>query len=169
MFHSILVAVDGSQHSDAALAEAVDVARTQGATVTLLRAWQPLTSWSAVGMVPSVANDQALFDSIETSARSELQESRRHVPAGIQVAALLAQGPAAQAILDEVARGGHDLVVMGSRGRGGAASLLLGSVSQGVLHHCVVPTLVVHAAAPALEPRNLEANGVAEPLLTRTR
>jgi nucleotide-binding universal stress UspA family protein len=47
-------------------------------------------------------------------------------------------------LLKQIAEGQHDLVVMGSRGRGAVRSALLGSVSHHVLHHSDVPVLIVH-------------------------
>ena len=51
------------------------------------------------------------------------------------------------ALLKQIREGGHNLVVMGSRGRGAVRSALLGSVSHHVLHHSEVPVLITHSAA----------------------
>jgi nucleotide-binding universal stress UspA family protein len=63
------------------------------------------------------------------------------------VRALSVDAPGADAILDEAHNGGHDLVVVGSRGRGEVASILLGSVSHRVVHESRVPVLIVHVSA----------------------
>jgi len=60
---------------------------------------------------------------------------------------------AAAAIIRRAAEGAHDLIVMGSRGRGGAAAALLGSVSHSVLNHSPVPVLIVHAQDAAASRR----------------
>jgi nucleotide-binding universal stress UspA family protein len=58
-----------------------------------------------------------------------------------------AEEPAASAILREIAEGGSDLVVMGSRGRGALGSALLGSVARAVVGGSEVPVLAAHSAA----------------------
>jgi nucleotide-binding universal stress UspA family protein len=56
------------------------------------------------------------------------------------------EGSPAERILAQVESGGHDLVIMGSRGRGTIASLFLGSVSSNVLQQSLVPVLIVRQA-----------------------
>jgi nucleotide-binding universal stress UspA family protein len=69
------------------------------------------------------------------------------VPDGIPVSSVVRRGQAAAEILKRVEDAEHDLVVMGSRGRGAATSLLLGSVSHAVLDHSRVPVLIVRDRA----------------------
>ena len=67
------------------------------------------------------------------------------VPEDVPVSTVVRRGPAAEAILERVETGEHDLVVMGSRGLGQAGALLLGSVSRAVLAHSPVPVLIARA------------------------
>ena len=144
MFHSILVPVDGSAHADAALAQAVDLARCQHARITVLCAWRPFT-WYGGSVAPVGVDVQQLESDLEAETRRIAEAARDRVPDGIDVdTAVVCERPA-DAIIREVERGGHDLIVMGSRGHGGLRSLLLGSVSTSVLHRSRVPVMVVHA------------------------
>jgi nucleotide-binding universal stress UspA family protein len=144
MFHSILVPVDGSAHADAALVQAVDLARCQGARITLLAAWRPFI-WYGGAVAPVGVDVEQIESDVEAEARRIAEAARDQVPAGIETEVVVACERPADAIIREVERGSHDIVVMGSRGRGSLRSLLLGSVSLSVLHRSRVPVMVVHA------------------------
>lgn len=73
MFKDVLVAVDGSQHADAALDEAIDRPRTQGARLTLLPAWQAFVSW--VGLAPATPISDDLIAEVEQHARQTLDQA----------------------------------------------------------------------------------------------
>jgi nucleotide-binding universal stress UspA family protein len=146
MFRSILVPVDGSAHADAALTQAIELARCQGARITLLSAWHPFV-WYGGAVAPVGLDVGQLESDVEAETRRAAETARDRIPAGIDTDVVIVCERAAEAILHEVERGGHDLVVMGSRGRGSLRSLLLGSVSMSVLHHSRVPVMVVHATA----------------------
>jgi nucleotide-binding universal stress UspA family protein len=149
LFHSILVGVDGSAHAQRAVREAADIAAAEKASLTLISAYSSLLPWSAA-IVPAGLT-QATMDQVAAAARDEAQSALTAaaalVPAGVQVRALSVDGAPADAILDEARTGGHDLVVVGSRGRGEVASILLGSVSHRVVHESHVPVLIVHVDA----------------------
>jgi nucleotide-binding universal stress UspA family protein len=146
MFTKVLVAYDRSSHSRAALVHAIDIARTQQAQLTVLTSYSTVLAWPAMA-APGVS--QGIYDELIEGARAEAQsaldEVVEQVPAELAAATRLVDSPAADAILAEVNQGGHDLIVMGSRGRGDARSMLLGSVSHHVLHASHVPVLVVTA------------------------
>jgi nucleotide-binding universal stress UspA family protein len=84
-------------------------------------------------------------------AERVLREAVERVPDDVSVTTVLTEKPIRKAILERIEEGHHDLVVMGSRGRGAVRSAVLGSVSHHVLHHSPVPVLVVHADDPAPE------------------
>lgn len=145
MFHSILVALDGSPHADQALTEAIDLAACQQARLTLFTAIAP----GAFGYTGTGEAVVAAIEQAEAEAETILQDARARVPDQVPVATLVTNEPVMPALVHQITDGGHDLVVMGSRGHGAVRSALLGSVSQHVLHHSPVPVLVVHARQPA--------------------
>ena len=143
MFRSILVAVDRSQAADAALNEAIDLARAEGARLTLICVAAPLP-WqiAAAAYLPLPGEDE-----LEREARETLERAESIVPEGVPVSTALRRGRIAEEILKRVETGEHDLVVMGSRGLGRAGSLLLGSVSRAVLAGSHVPVLIARAGS----------------------
>ena len=90
----------------------------------------------------------ALAD-IGEKARQETEAIVRaaveRVPDSVGVRTVVTDAPPRPALIDQIDAGGHDLVVMGSRGRGAVRSALLGSVSHHVLHHTRIPVLIVRA------------------------
>ncbi|MGH3040170.1 MAG: universal stress protein [Gaiellaceae bacterium] len=146
MFHSILVAVDGSKSAERALLEAVELARAVGARLTLISVATPPRWPVAAGpyLVPLPSEDE-----LERGAEALLERLEELVPEDVPVCSVVRRGNVASAILDRVRDAEHDLVVMGSRGHGPLRTLLLGSVSQAVLDHSRVPVLVVRSAAGA--------------------
>lgn len=156
MFKHILVAVDGSPHADRALDEAIDLARMSEGTLTLVTVVPPLSGWFVARQqsLPPTANPTAggplpsdlarLHDSLVQEHRQILEQAEAKVPNGVPSTELLLEGRVGEAIVGQVRAGGHDLVAMGSRGRGELRSMVLGSVSHEVLHDSPVPVLIAH-------------------------
>ncbi len=144
MFKHILVAVDGSAHSERALDEAIDLAQQGDAALTLVTVVPDVSTLALGGGFAPAIDYQGLSDDLDREYKELLEGEQAKLPAEDRFRAILLRGRPARAIVDEVKAGGHDLVVMGSRGRGGLRSMMLGSVSQEVLHASPVPVLVVH-------------------------
>ncbi|PZS36343.1 MAG: hypothetical protein DLM58_01935 [Pseudonocardiales bacterium] len=150
MFRKVLVAFDGSPHAEAALEHAIDLARSEGAGLTLLTARRsyydlgPGAGLSAEGGLP-VINAEEVDHSLQDEAQALLDRAR--VARASRGGSGYRAGDRArrQAVLAQIREGRHDLVVMGSRGRANVRSLILGSVSHNVLHHSHVPVLIVPA------------------------
>lgn len=147
MFRNILVAIDGSAHARRALAEASDLATATEGALTLITSVPDPNAWVLGGSYGTVVDIEELRRGAEVEYRALLEEAAASVPENLRPREVLAYGPPAQAIVEQVRAGGHDLVVMGSRGRGGVRALMLGSVSHQVLNTSPVPVLVVHAEA----------------------
>lgn len=140
MFRRILVAFDGSPHAEAALADANELACANRGRLTVIAVVPVPSLW--VGAAGEVPLDLSGEESLENEFGSMLDRAVETVPADVPVTKLLKRGPAARAILAEARENPHDLIVMGSRGRGDLRSLLLGSVSHAVLRASPVPVLI---------------------------
>lgn len=155
MFRSILVALDGSASAANALEEAIAVARRDGARLTLISvAAPPRFRVMSPYVLPYPTEDDLL-----EAAERIVDEAQALVPDEVPVCTVVRRGPAAKAILDRVTCGEHDLVVMGSHGRGRLRAFLLGSVSRAVARSSPVPVRVVRegssGSAPVVAPEEL--------------
>jgi nucleotide-binding universal stress UspA family protein len=143
MFQNILVAIDGSRDADHALAQAIDLAESEHARLTL---------FSAVVMPPTAAYFGAgagvagmLARNAESETETLLRDAVGRVPDGVSVTTVQSRDPVRPALIRQITKGRHDLIVMGSHGRGALRSVMLGSVSHYALNHCPVPVLIVHS------------------------
>ena len=138
MFSHILIAVDGSTHSDEALVYARGMAENFGARLMLVHAY-PQTS-DLLGYEDFerlVSRRQAAGQEVIDAARRQLGDS------GADIHENLLEGPEAEAILAAAETHGVDLIVMGTRGRGSIEGLLFGSVSRKVTHLAPCPVLLI--------------------------
>jgi nucleotide-binding universal stress UspA family protein len=145
----IVAGVDGSDEGREALRWAVDEARLRHASVFAVHAWQVPVMPVDVAPVPAPALEvTTLLPEIETGARRLVEQEVAEVShEGVDVEAVTVDGPAATALI-EAARGA-DLLVVGSRGRGGFTGLLLGSVSAQVAQHAPCPVVICRRSADA--------------------
>jgi nucleotide-binding universal stress UspA family protein len=150
MFLNILVAIDGSPDADQALTQAIDLAESQHARLTLFSAPVEPPTVAFVGVSSEATAN--LFRDAKAEAETVLKTAVHRIPDQVSVSSVLSSEPVRPALIHQITAGHHDLVVMGSRGRGALRSMLLGSVSHYVLHHSPAPVLIVHAdAARGLE------------------
>ena len=146
----IVVGIDGSPPSEEALRWALAEARLRGAELEVVHAWE----FPAVGVAPygGVSMPVITRDELEKAAEALVRRTVRDVigaEAGppVSVSTVVRAGKAADVILAESK--GAAMVVVGARGRGGFAALVLGSVSSQVVHHAPVPVVVIPSAAAA--------------------
>jgi nucleotide-binding universal stress UspA family protein len=144
--HEVVVGVDGSTAAGAALTFAADAAARAKARLTVVCSWTPAssTAWaSAYGAAyPDHAHDEVERAHAERIA-AEAAGLALSLHPGLDVRVHVTEGAAATTLPAAAADAG--LLVVGSRGRGGFASLLLGSVSHVVIQAAPCPVAVVRA------------------------
>jgi nucleotide-binding universal stress UspA family protein len=146
---TIVVGIDGSPASHAAARWALAEASLRNARVIAVHAWSyiPLAAVGDPGMIPMPAGDlPGQLELEEKAATEELDRSLSEAfPDGLsaELEKRLVEGDAAEALVAEARDA--ELVVVGSRGRGGFKSALLGSVSGHVVQHAGCPVVVVKA------------------------
>lgn len=149
----ILLATDGSEDAGFAARAATDLAKETGAKLCVAHAWRPVqTGYPTV----TGADHYYLY---EREARRVLDGSVDEIEefGGIVVEPRLLQGPPIDAILDLAEEIQPDLVVVGSRGLGTVGRLLIGSVSEGIVHHARFPVLVMRGGREAWPPERVVA------------
>jgi nucleotide-binding universal stress UspA family protein len=139
MFLNILAGVDGSASSRRALEHAVALARMGNARLTLITVAPPVSSYVTLAGVSS----DAMRTELDKWAAEILATASAEVPEDVIAHQVQRAGDAGPEIVDEIRRGGYDLVVLGSRGRGRAQEGLLGSVNGYIHFHSDVPLLSV--------------------------
>jgi nucleotide-binding universal stress UspA family protein len=138
--HRIVVGVDGSESAKAALAWAVRQAGLTGATVEAVIAWHYPVAFGGAPFAPVGVMDTDFAGSagrVLSMAISETVDPACRV----KVSSTVREGNAAQILIE--AADAADLLVVGSRGHGGFAEALLGSVSQHCVHHARCPVVII--------------------------
>jgi len=140
MFKKILLAADGSPHAEGALRYARDLALRDDAQVIVVHAVPQVPDYLGEPEWQKLASrNVAEGEQVAGHAAENLRK------AGVDVIVEVLEGPPADAILRVADVRQPDLIVMGSRGHGEVASLLLGSVSHRVLAHAHMPVMIVRA------------------------
>lgn len=141
----IIVGVDGSPSSIAALRRAAEIGAALGIPLRAITTWEypamfdtyyPIDDWSPEGDAEKVLAD-SVAEAFPASPPSRFTQS-------------VMQGPAARVLIEQSERA--SMLVLGSRGHGGFAGLLLGSVSTACAAHAHCPVLVMHSPKIAADP-----------------
>ena len=143
----IVVGIDGSVGGRHALEWARDEAALRGASLDVVHVWAPPAPISEVSAMASFTDEPA-YEKAARDLVAAAAESLALEPGGpTAVAARTERGyPPSAVLLDQAAAA--DLLVVGTRGHGGFAGLLLGSTSQQVVHHAQGPVAIVPPTAP---------------------
>ena len=136
--HRIVVGVDGSDPSKAALAWAIRQGRLTVATVEAVIAWElPVNYGTPAPLMPPRTDFEEAAREVMTLAIADVSSPDEQVT----IKGKVVEGNAPRVLLD--ASAGADLLVVGSRGHGGFAEALLGSVGQHCVHHATCPVVVI--------------------------
>jgi nucleotide-binding universal stress UspA family protein len=144
----VLLATDGSEDAALAARAAIDLCETTGSELHVVHAWRS---------VPSTHFDAFLRIQFEKEGREVLDAAAERIEGagGTVAGALLRMGSPADEILDLAEELGVGLVVIGSRGRGPIRRLLMGSVSESVVHGATFPVLVMRGGDEAWPPQRV--------------
>ena len=144
---TIVAAVDFSNATEGVIGMGVNLAKAFGARLHLLHVVEPEPSYTAYGFTPD--EFPALHAYQEEAKRRAVQKMEGLIPPHDQalgeVTTQVEEGSPLHVILERVKELGADLVVLGAHGHGVIASLLLGSVAEGMVRKASVPTLIVPA------------------------
>jgi len=137
LFPNILVAVDGSESAKKAFEKSIYLAQKCNSRIDLVHVVQCEVGGDS-------ANTFEKIDELKEKAKKMLEEykiqaSSKNVP--IQITVM--QGDPAKVIIELAKAKNYDLIIMGTRGRTAFQELLIGSVSQKVMHHASCPVMVV--------------------------
>jgi nucleotide-binding universal stress UspA family protein len=145
LFRQILVPVDYSEPSLAALQLARGFAEHFGAMLDIVHVWDRPTYISDSVLVGHGQSQRPLGELIKENAERDMREflAKAALPAGISRRERLIHGDPASALLKEIEQGSSELVVVGTHGRTGLSHLLLGSVAEKLVRHSPVPVLTV--------------------------
>jgi nucleotide-binding universal stress UspA family protein len=135
---NLLLATDGSKHSENAAARAATIAKSNGAELNIVSATDFVCELYA--QAPEVG------EALIKKARKTLDTSKKHADLqGLMTECFVREGEAYKAIIELAKEKGTEMIVMGSHGKTGLKRLLMGSVVEKVIGHSHCPVLVVKA------------------------
>jgi nucleotide-binding universal stress UspA family protein len=153
LFEKILVPLDGSEHSLKALTVAVQIAKKFGGKISLIHVYslavtpnilpEPTTLTPPIPVM-TPAEVSRTIEATRKAGLNVLAEGEQKVKAeGVEVETILKEGHTVQEIINTAVEEKFDLIVIGARGISKIRELLLGSVTDGVIHHASCPVLVI--------------------------
>ena len=152
LFSKILVPLDGSEHSLKALEEAAQIAKKFSGKLTLIHVYsvQPIVmpepSTTGSLSIPIVTGDEVsmMIEAARKFGNKILEDGEKRInTSGVQVEKMLVEGHAGEEIVNAANQGNFDLIAIGARGVSHWREMLLGSVTDGVIHHVSCPVLVI--------------------------
>lgn len=144
MLSTVLVPLDGSRFSEAALPLAIRLATAAEARFYLVSVNQPVAVPAGMGELAGLASNADEAARHQTTQYLAEIAARCGLIGGRPVEFRLVDGPVGEAICDEAGRVGADLIVMATHGRGALGRLVLGSIADHVIRRSTRPVMVVH-------------------------
>jgi len=144
MFRSIVVGTDSSDTATQAVRQAIELARSVGARIELVSAYEPVSDARLREGSIVVPKDLHWMINPREDVLATLEEAADEIrAAGVEVEVFARQGDPADALLDVAEERGSDLIVVGNKGMTGAKRFLLGSVPNKVSHHAPCSVLII--------------------------
>ena len=144
MYSSIVVGTDGSETAGEAVRQATELAKSLGAKLHVVSAYEPVPEGRLRRERQEVPEDAQWSVNPREDVDATLKDvSERVEGAGVQIETHAREGDPADAILDVAEEQGSDLVVVGNRGMTGARRFLLGSVPNKVSHHAPCSVMII--------------------------
>jgi nucleotide-binding universal stress UspA family protein len=143
--NEIVVGVDGSEESRAALDWAVEEGRLRQAPVLAIHAWEVPMVPAPTGLVPPSVEVVGDLTELREDAASLVERMVREIAgeaADVDIRPLTVEDKPVSALLDAAERNDAQMIVVGSRGHGGFVSLLIGSTSDQVARHATCPVVI---------------------------
>jgi nucleotide-binding universal stress UspA family protein len=142
MFKRILVPTDGSELSNKAIAAAIDLAKSLGASVVGMTTLEPYSYSNLSEYRPETLDDyESRIDQIGAERLGRIADAAARAGVPVETVAAKSFSPF-EAIIDTAKGKSCDLIIMASHGRRGLNAVLLGSETQKVLTHTSVPVMV---------------------------
>lgn len=146
VFQNIVIATDGSSHSNAAVKLGSELAAQFGAKVTLVYVFEPIKYALPEGYIPYTAEQLTeMTDHFEKMLRSAKDQALSYGASNVETRLL--QGIPAEEVCDFAAKQQADVIVVGTHGRGLVGRMLLGSVAEKIVRSATVPVLTARNPA----------------------
>jgi nucleotide-binding universal stress UspA family protein len=144
MFSAIVVGTDGSETAGKAVAQATELARSLGARLLIVSAYEPVSGTRLRAEAQQAPADlQWMVNPREDVDATLAEAADAAMQDGVEAETFGRQGDPADAILDVAEEQGADLIVVGNKGMTGAKRFLLGSVPNKVSHHAPCSVLII--------------------------
>ena len=145
MVKHILVPIDFSEGSRAALRYAVELADKLDASIDALHVWEPAPYIAPTQLIWIGGDARSFWSHMDQSLREQLNAliAEEAADAHLPIHAHVQAGYVAQSLLERLKHGNYDLVVMGTHGRTGLSHLLLGSVAERIVRLAPCPVLTI--------------------------